>query len=32
MDCKKLAWYALAGFTAFFWLVIAIDIIYWYFY
>jgi len=32
MDYKKLAWYALVGFTIFFWTVLAIDIVYWYFY
>ncbi len=29
---KKAAWYILIGFSVFFWLVILLDIIYWYFY
>jgi len=29
---KKAGWYALVGYSAFFWLMLALDVMYWYFY
>ncbi len=32
MTVKKFAWFVLVASTVFFWTVLAVDIIYWYFY
>lgn len=32
MTAKRFAWLLLIAFTVFFWTVLAVDIVYWYFY